>query len=141
MTWPEPTRSDHNKFCEVEGWELVRDARGRAVSHHVTYELNLPDGRILRTRVSRPVNRDGYGPSLWKYILRDQLDVDEAEFWSCVRDGVIPSRGGIEPPPEAIPAQLVHLLISQVGIPEVEVMRMTKEQAIERANRYWTEGE
>lgn len=43
-----------------------------------------PDGRVLRTRVSHPVDRTDYGKSLWSHILRDQLEVSEAQFWECV---------------------------------------------------------
>lgn len=140
MTWPPPTRQDHERFCDTEGWKRVRDARGRTGTHHVTYEFALPDGRILRTRISHPVNRSTYGSSLWSHILRDQLHVSEAEFWSCVRDGVRPDRGIPELPAEALPADLVYLLITRVGLDESVVAAMSKAEALERLNRYWTEG-
>jgi len=140
MIWPQPTRQDHDKFCGVESWTAVRDARGRTGTHHVTYELQLPDGRILRTRISHPPDRSTYGSSLWSHILRDQLGVTEEEFWACVRDGIKPGRGIPEAPPEAIAAELVHLLITRVGLAEREVAAMTKAEAVERLNRYWVEG-
>ncbi|MFD8499395.1 cytotoxic translational repressor of toxin-antitoxin stability system [Amycolatopsis sp. NPDC059657] len=140
MTWPPPTRKDHESFCEVEEWHRVRDARGRTGTHHVTYELGLVDGRILRTRISHPVDRTDYGPSLWKHILRDQLEVDEPGFWACARDGVKPDRGEPRVPAEALPADLVFMLISRVGIPESEVAAMTKDEAVARLQRHWTEG-
>jgi hypothetical protein len=139
VIWPAPTRQDHQKFCEVEGWALVRDARGRSGTHHVTYEWPLSDGRLLRTRVSHPVNRTGNGPRLWTHILRDQLEVSEEEFWACVRDGVKPDRGHPEPPPEALPVDLVYLLMTRVGLPEDEIAAMTKAEAVERLNRYWAD--
>ena len=139
MTWPQPTRSDHNRFCRIEGWTPVRDARGRTGTHHVTYELGLPDGRILRTRISHPVDRKNYGRSMWKHILRDQLQVDEKAFWACVRDGIKPDRGMPTPPAGALPAELVHLLISRVGLDERAVAAMSKEEAIARLQRYWVE--
>lgn len=140
MTWPRPTRKDHDTFCRIEQWRQVRDARGRTGTHHVTYELDLPDGRILRTRISHPVDRTDYGPRLWGHILRDQLEVDEAVFWSCVHDGVRPQRGMPTPPPESLPADLVHLLISRIGVTEAEVSVMSREDAIGRMQRYWSEG-
>jgi hypothetical protein len=106
----------------------------------VTYELDLPDGRVLRTRISHPVDRGNYGQSIWKHILRDQLDVDEPTFWSCAQDGIKPARGKPEPPAEALPADLVHMLISRVGLAESEVAGMSKDQAIARLQRFWTEG-
>ncbi|RCV56965.1 cytotoxic translational repressor of toxin-antitoxin stability system [Marinitenerispora sediminis] len=140
MIWPQPTRRDHERFCQVEGWTLVRNARGRTGTHHITYELVLTDGRVLRTRVSHPVDRTRYGRGIWQHILRDQLDVDEAVFWACVRDEVLPDRGRPAVPRDALPADLVHLLITQVGLSEAEVAKLGKEEAIARLTRYWTEG-
>lgn len=140
MTWPQPTREDHERFCQGEGWQRVRDARGRSGTHHVTYESGLPDGRTLRTRISHPIDRTSYGPSLWSHILRDQLDVDEAAFWACVQDKVPPGRGMPAMPAGALPADLFQLLRSRVGLSEAEVLAMTKEQAIARLHAYWIDG-
>lgn len=140
MTWPAPTREDHEAFCKTEGWQPVRDARGKTGTHHVTYELHLHNGRILRTRISHPVNRDTYGPRIWAHILRDQLDVDQAAFWACVRDGIKPDRGEPEAPAGALPADLVHLLLTRVRLSEAEVAVMSKDQAIARMQQYWATG-
>ena len=118
----------------------MRDARGRTGTHHVTYELGLVDGRVLHTRISNPVDRSDYGPGIWKHILRDQLEVDEPTFWSCVRDGVKPVRGTPRPSADALPADLVYMLISRVGLGEAEVAGMSRDEAIARLQRYWTEG-
>lgn len=140
MTWPQRTRKDHHTFCQTEQWRQVRDARGRTGTHHIAFELDHPDGRILRTRISHPVDRTDYGPKLWRHILRDQLDVDDQDFWSCVQDGVKPQRGVPEPPRDSLPAELVYLLISRVGIAEDEVSAMSKDEAVARMRRYWSEG-
>ncbi|MDQ2875581.1 MAG: cytotoxic translational repressor of toxin-antitoxin stability system [Actinomycetota bacterium] len=140
MTWPAPTRKDHETFCITEGWQPVPDALGRTGTHHVTYELHLHDGRILRTRISHPVNRDNYGKELWSHILRDQLDVDQETFWACVQDGTKPNRGTLEPPAEALPADLVHLLITRVHLSESDVAALSKDQAIARMQEYWATG-
>lgn len=140
VTWPAPTRRAHETFCTTEGWQQVRNARGQAVSHHVTYELQLHDGRILRTRISHPVNRETYGPAMWSHILQEQLDVDQATFWACVQDGKKPDRGTPEPPPQALPVNLVYLLLTHVRLSEAEVAAMSKEEAIARMHQYWTTG-
>jgi hypothetical protein len=140
LTWPAPTRQTHEAFCQTEGWQLVQTARGKTGTHHVTYELQLHDGRILRTRISRPVNRDTYGPGIWGHILKDQLDVDQATFWACVQDGTKPDRGVPEPPAGALPADLVHLLLNRVRLSEAEVAAMSKDQAIARMQQYWATG-
>ncbi|MEO6794104.1 MAG: cytotoxic translational repressor of toxin-antitoxin stability system [Mycobacterium sp.] len=140
MSWPAPTRADHDKFCRVEGWVLVRDATGRTGTHHVSYELVLPDGRILRTRISHPPNRIGYGPRLWAHILRDQLCVDEAAFWAVVRDGIVPQRVSADPQGESLPVEIAALLVNRVGLTREQVAALSRQEAIERLNRFWSEG-
>lgn len=140
MSRPQPDRERHERFCVVEEWVRVRDARGRTGTHHITYELRLHDGRVLRTRISHPVDRTVYGAGLWGHILRDQLDVTEDEFWDCVLDSRLPGRGVPAVPKEALPADLVYLLIHRVGLAEETVAEMTKDEAVARLQRYWTEG-
>jgi hypothetical protein len=142
MTWPAPTRRDHAAFCQNEGWELVRDARGRTSGHHAsTYEFQLHDGRILRTQISYPPDGSTYGAGIWSHILRDQLDVDEETFWACVRDGIKPDRGQPETPSEALPADLAHLLVTRLHLSSAEIALMSKEEAIARMNEYWSQPE
>lgn len=140
MSWPAPTRADHRRFCRVEGWTQVRDATGRTGTHHLTYEFAILDGRILRTRISHPPNRSTYGRQLWAHILREQLDVDEGTFWAAVRDGVAPKRGARSEPAESLPAELALLLLNRVGLTRQEIAVMTRAEAIERIDRFWTEG-
>lgn len=135
-----PTRRDHLRFCEIEGWTVVRSGTGRRSTHHETYELQLPDGRILRTRVSRPPDRTGYGPALWSHILRDQLQTGPEEFWQCVRTGKPPARSVRPAPEEAIPADLAHLLKDRVGLSDDQLAEMSRQQAVERVQLYWMTG-
>ncbi|UWP84258.1 hypothetical protein [Dactylosporangium fulvum] len=118
----------------------MRDARGRTGTHHVTYELVLKDGTVLRTRISHPPDRSTYGAGLWTHILRDQLRVSETEFWACVRGGEHPDRGEVEQPRDSLPADLVHLLITRVGLEQSVIAAMSREDAVERLQRFWTEG-
>ena len=141
MSFPAPTRRDHARFCEVEGWRLVRSAVGKGNTHHETYELELPDGSILRTRISRPPNHTTYGDALWAHILRDQLKVSAEEFWRCVQDGVPPDRGARPTSAESIPADLLYLLKHRVGLSEAHLGEMTRQEAIERIQQYWATGE
>lgn len=109
---------------------MVRDATGRKARHHVTYELELADGRMLRRRISHPVGADTYGPSLWSHILRDQLDVTQDEFWLCVDDGVLPERSA----PAAIvikkplPLSLVKALVA-AGISAEQLEGLSEAEA------------
>ena len=138
MAHPAPTREDHRAFCRAEGWEEVRSARGGHVGHRLTYELSLPDGRILRTRISHPPGRQTYAARLWSHILREQLAVDEATFWACVRDGVTPARSIARPQPRGIPSDLFHLLTTTARLPVADVQRMTRDEAIAAAQRFWS---
>jgi hypothetical protein len=133
------SRRDHDRFCQLEGWEQVRNARGRT-GHHVSYRLRLPDGRVLRTRISHPVNNDTYGPSLWRHILTDQLEVTEPVFWACVEDQKLPDRGAAaaKAPANALPAQLAYQLVHDAGIPEAEVAQMDLPRAIQVMSEYWS---
>ena len=142
MTWPAPTRKVHQTFGDGEGWERVRDARGRVSGHHAaTYELRLPDGRILRTRISHPPDASTYGANIWSHILRDQLDVDEETFWACVRDGIKPNRGEAETPASALPADLAFLLTTRLRLSSAEVALMSKEEAIDRMKEFWSQSD
>ena len=140
VSYPAPTRRDHQRFCEIEGWSVVRSGVGKRSVHHETYELELPDGRILRTRVSRPPDRTGYGAALWSHILRDQLQTSPEEFWHCIRTGEPPARGALPPPEGAIPTDLAYLLKNRVGLTDEQLADMSPQAAVERAQQYWTTG-
>lgn len=122
---PTPTGEDHDDFCTNEKWNLVRGSTGKPVTHHQTYELTLWDSRILRTRISRPVDRTDYSARMWSHILREQLEVTADVFWSCARDGVLPDRGAPEvlPPRKTVPLYLVREL-SRLGVAEEEILTL-----------------
>ena len=142
MSWPTPTRQDHLRFCEIEGWSPVRSSSGKTGTHHDTFELVLDNGDTLRTRISRPPDRTDYGPGLWSHILKDQLQVSKAEFWECLETKKPPQRAApTEPEKEPIPTGVIWNLIDRVGLSEAEVGSMSKEEAIARLNTFWTTGE
>ncbi|WP_439694073.1 cytotoxic translational repressor of toxin-antitoxin stability system [Curtobacterium sp. SP.BCo] len=120
---PAPSREHHDAFCTTEDWQLVRGATGRPVRHHRTYELTRWDARILRTRISEPVDRSTYPPRMWAHILREQLAVDSPAFWACVEDGVLPDRGGParRAPSNALPLYLVRAL-RDLDVPEERIL-------------------
>ncbi|MGY1455345.1 cytotoxic translational repressor of toxin-antitoxin stability system [Streptomyces sp. SS8] len=140
MSRSQPDRGCHERFRTVEEWARVRDTRGCTGTHHIVHDLMPHDGRVLRTLISHPVDRTVYGAGMWRHILRDQLDFTEDEFWDRVLDGRLPDRGAPAVPKEALPADLVYLLIHRVGLAEETVAGMTKDEAVARLQRYWTEG-
>lgn len=111
------SRRKHKQFCDTVGWDTVLNARGKPVRHHITYELALNDGRVLRTRISKPANNDTYGASLWTAILSRSELVSQAAFWDCVERHVLPIRPGSDAAPAAagLPAILVHQLKTTLG--------------------------
>lgn len=133
------TRKDHEKFCVTEGWAARKRATGKKGTHHVNDEFALPDGRMLYTRISHPVDRSDYGASLWSHILRDQLDVSEGEFWLCVTDGNPPDRGQSDQPADSLPAGLVHQLVHTFHLAEAEVKAMTKDEAITKLTELYSQ--
>ena len=135
------SRREHKQFCDIEGWDTVLNARGKKVSHHITYELALDDGRILRTRISRPANNDTYGPSLRTAILRDQLDATEDAFWDCVERRVLPPRPGTadSPAPAGLPASLVHQLKAALGLNDADIAVLSKDEAVARMTAFWSQ--
>ena len=134
---PAPTRADHHRFVLREGWRAVPS------THHETFELTLPDGRNLRTRISRPPDRTTYAPRLWAHVLRDQLRVTEDEFRACVDEGLLPDRsaGPSGPPdPTTIPVEVARLLVERVGLRREDLVGMTRGEAVARLAAYWTTG-
>lgn len=137
---PPADRDTHEKFCLTEGWTPVLRADGSAARHHVTFHLRLADGSVLRTRISRPVDRTTYGPSIWAHILRDQLAVTNEEFWACVNDGVLPPRSAPEEPTsEGLPLYLMNELVRRVGLRPEDAIALTTAEATERLAAWWAE--
>ncbi|MEJ6740280.1 MAG: cytotoxic translational repressor of toxin-antitoxin stability system [Actinomycetota bacterium] len=135
------TRREHVRFCEVEGWRQVQSARESSNRHHLTFELPLDDGRILRTRISRPPNNETYSKALWAHILRDQLCVTQSEFWTCVDNGHAPVRSssGSTPPPAALPAGLAHQLVHVLKLSSPEIAKLSLEEATALMNQHWSQ--
>ena len=141
MTHRVASRREHQRFCEIEGWSEVRNARGRPTQRHVTYELPLGDSRILRIRISRPANNDTYGDSLWSHVLTEQLQVSAEEFWNCVDNGNPPARTPTPGPASAtvLPASLAHHLVHTLHLTSEEIGELTLEEAVQRMTDFWAQ--
>ena len=137
---PAPDRDAHHRFCQIEGWIEVTSATGSPVRHHQTFELVLDDRSIMRTRISRPVDRTSYSRSMWSHILREQLAVSADEFWACVRNGVVPPRSVVaQPDPRALPLHVMNELITRLGMQPEAAGRLSRAQAAEAIAGYWSE--
>jgi len=73
-----PTFRDLKRYCERGRWTLIRS------TGHWFFEKVLPDGRVLRTNVSRGLHRE-IPRHLWQRILKHQVQSTEEEFWKKVR--------------------------------------------------------
>lgn len=97
---------------------------------------------MLITKVSH--GRKGIDdPDLFSHILRTQLQVTAEQFWAAVGHGTKPTRPGGEeepPPKESIPFGLARNLLTKVGVPQSELARMSKDEAIARWQEYPTSG-
>jgi hypothetical protein len=132
----------HRTFVETEGWAKKGKAnRPGATGDHHRYTLTLATGDVLFTRVSH-----GSGqlddPGLVAQVLRDQLQVSEADFWRCVDDGVLPPRpqpvqASIQGP--ALDAKLVRNLMRKVGLTQAEISGLSKADAVAARQRWLAE--
>lgn len=126
-----PTFRDLKTYLERDGgWEEIPDlARGRRrVGDHWRYRKTLPDGTVLRTKVSHALG-DEIGPDLLSHIVRDQLRTTMEHFRDVLAGRVRDERAPANAPTEPIPGWLVTRLIYTVGVPEAEVRRMSAEEA------------
>lgn len=131
------TRDEHDDFCVAERWQLVRGATGKPVAHHRTYKLAIPDGRILRTRVSRPIDSTQYARSMWTHILREQLSVTQEEFWDCVNDGVLPDRSIATEERPGLPYYLAVEVKRTLNLGDDEVAELSEADAKRLIREHW----
>lgn len=124
------TFGDLKAFVEHDGWtEEPNLSRGRPrTGDHSRYRKDLPDGTILRTKVSHSL-RDEIGMDLFKHIVRDQLRVTEDRFWDVVRGAATEPTEAAPPEAATTPGWLVQRLILTVGLREDEVRAMTADEA------------
>lgn len=67
-----PKWKDLKRYCEQDGWELYKQA------DHYFFRKTLPDGTILRTKVSKSSSKIGH--HLWQEILNKQLRTTQEHF-------------------------------------------------------------
>lgn len=135
---PPPTFAELVRFCEIDGWEERKSARGKT-GDHVRFKKTLPDGRILLTTASR--SKAQIGKSLWAHIWRDQLALEsEAQFWDALCTGRPVERGGrlAGPVKPTLPGWLVARLLGEVGLAEAELRDLTEEEGLRRLHEHWS---
>jgi len=91
---PTPQWSDIRRFCEQDRWEPKK------LTDHWRYTKKVAD-RTLRTKASFKSGTID-DPDLFAAILREQLAVDEDEFWRVIRDGGPARRARPAPTPTPV---------------------------------------
>lgn len=127
----QPTLKELRRFVEVEGWE-DKDARsGKSKGDHHRYVFTTPAGERLYTKISHGKD-EIRSPKLFTIILKDQLCIDEEQFWNAVDNGVKPKR----PMPESIEeragidAKLAGNLINKVGMAQKDLVGLSQTEAV-----------
>ncbi|MEO7295325.1 MAG: cytotoxic translational repressor of toxin-antitoxin stability system [Candidatus Limnocylindria bacterium] len=112
------------------GWEEVpnRSRGGSRGGDHWRYRKALPDGRVLRTKVSRSLGSE-IGASLLGHIVRDQLEATMDEFRAVASGQRRKPRPDPVPEPVPIPGWLVIRLVETVGLAESVVGAMSPDEA------------
>lgn len=139
--YPAPTREHHDDVCTTEDLTVVRGVTGRPVKPHRTYELALWDGRILRTRISKPIDSTTYGARMWAHILRQQLTVSQDEFLGLRSplDEARPSRPRQVASRAALPLHMYRLLV-QIGATDEEIAQLDPASAAPRIAAFYSRG-
>lgn len=119
----------HRQFCEIDEW-----TRTEGGSDHARFVKHLPDGRLLRTRVSH--NKNEYGEDLKGAIL-NQLEVDEVTFFEVLATRRTADRPAPqpEPLPDPLPGWVLQALMRK-GLTEQELagLDLTAEEVEDLTN-------
>lgn len=133
-----PTFRDLKTYLERDGgWEEVPNvARGRRrVGDHWRFRKVLPDGTILRTKVSHALG-DEIGSDLLGHIVRDQLHTTMQHFRDVLAGRATGEAHVAHEQAEPIPGWLVTRLIHTVGMLEEQVRGMSADEALARWESY-----
>ena len=137
-----PTYKELRRFVDVEGGTDKDKASGKSKGDHHRYTFQPPTGEPLYTKVSHGSGQIG-NPDLFKAILRDQLCVDEDQFWAAVDDDVKPTRpapGAPEVPGPSLDAKLARNLHTRVGLPWSVIGSMSQADAVATWQEYLMAG-
>ncbi|MBS2961883.1 hypothetical protein KGA66_02405 [Actinocrinis puniceicyclus] len=139
-----PTFAQLRKFVEVEGWDDKDKLSSKRTGDHHRYVITTPTGERLMTRVSHGAGQIA-DRDLFAHILRDQLQVTEAQFWDAVDHGVGPERPTLPGPDPAegpsVDAKLARNLLTKVGMTQPELIGLTQAEAVAIWQHWLTTGE
>lgn len=127
-----PTYKELKRFVEVEGWEDKDEKANKKKGDHHRYIFTTPMGERLFIRISH--GRDQIqDPDLFAQILRDQLCIDEDQFWKVIDKGIRPTRPSpaLSVRADAIDAKLARNLLDKVGMQPSQLVGISQSKAVE----------
>lgn len=126
-----PTYQELMRFVDVEGWEDRDKKVGKKKGNHHRFVFTTPTGERLYTRISHGKGQIN-NPDLFQHILRDQLGIDENQFWRAVDSGIKPVRPspGLIQTSGALDAKLARNLITKVQVNPNELVGMSEQEAV-----------
>lgn len=136
-----PTYKELKRYMEVEGWEDKDALSHKKKGDHHRYVFTTPTGERLYTRISHG-NEQIYSPELFGAILRDQLRIDEIQFWAAVDKGIRPRRPlpASAPEHDGIDAKLARNLITKVRMSPQDLAGITQSEAVIIWNEWLSSG-
>lgn len=125
-----PTYKELRRFVEVEGWQDKDEKSHKKKGDHYRYVFTTPTGERLFTFISHGSDQIG-DSDLFRHILRDQLCIDEVQFWNAVDKRIRPTRLSHSPREQtgAIDSKLARNLIIKVGLKPEQMVGLTQEKA------------
>lgn len=126
-----PSFRDLSHYLQVEGWEDKDKASGKKTGDHHRYVFTTPTGERLFTKLSHG-RGEIHDPGLFEHILREQLFIDEVQFWAAVDHEIRPTRPSPTPinPEGALDAKLARNLLTKVKLAPSQLVGMTRDEAI-----------
>jgi hypothetical protein len=126
---PVPDKSDLKAFLRIDDWTETQR------TDHYRYLKHLPNGDILRTKVSFGRGPAFNDPGLWHHVWKDQLKCSsEDDFWNTVKTRTPLERTQASPttPPTgpAKPTWLYEFLVNVVQMNPQEVLALSQQDAM-----------
>jgi hypothetical protein len=137
LTPAAPTWGDIETFLAADGWRRTAQHGGKR-QRHIFYEKVLPDGRVLQTHVSHSAQKS-LSPGRFSAVLRNQLEVSKAEFWSCLHTGEPVVRPvSVDEAPVEHDAWVVAVLAGELHLSPDDIARLTVEEARRIVHEHWS---
>jgi hypothetical protein len=126
---PVPDKSDLQAFLRIDDWTETRR------TDHYRYRKQLPNGDILRTKVSLGRGPAFNSPGLWHHVWKDQLQCSsEDEFWDTLKARIPLQRGQATPTTAPTgptkPTWLYEFLVNVVQMNPQEVLALSQQDAM-----------